>query len=151
MLRTVVAISAIAMVGAAVAVAQTDPIAQRKAMMKENGKNSGAVNRMIKGEDPFDAAKARAAFVNWADAAKKLPPLFASAPPAGADTRALPKIWENKADFDAKLATFGKAADDSKDKVKTLDELKVAFPTVSKACADCHEANRRPAPPGQKK
>jgi len=151
MIRTVLAMAAVAL-GVTFAIAQSDPIAQRKAIMKNNGKNAGAVNRMVRGEDPFDAAKVNAAFSEWADAAQKLPPLFASPPPAGADTRALPKIWETKADFDAKLAAFGKAVADNKDKAKTLDELKVAFPAVNKACNDCHEPYRRPQQqPGQKK
>jgi cytochrome c556 len=152
MIRTVLAIVAVG-IGVSAVVAQSDPIAARKALMKSNGQHSGALNRMVRGEDPFDAGKVTAAFTNWADAAQKLPPLFASPPPPGADTRALPKIWETKPDFDARLAAFGKAVADNKDKAKTLDELKVAYPLVSKNCNDCHEMYRRPAPPaaGQKK
>ena len=150
MIRSVLAMAAIA-VGATVVMAQSDPIAQRKSLMKSNGQNSGALNRMVRGEDPFDAAKVNAAFAAWADNAAKIPALFASPPPAGADTRALPKIWEAKADFDARLAAFGKAVADNKDKAKTLDALKVAYPLVSKICNDCHEPYRRPAPAGGKK
>jgi cytochrome c556 len=131
--------------------AQSDPIAQRKSLMKENGKHSGTLNRMVRGEDPFDAAKVDVAYAGLADTASKLPPLFASPPPAGADTRALPKIWESKADFDAKLTAFSKAVADNKDKGKSLDELKVSFAALSKACGDCHEPYRRPAPPAGKK
>jgi cytochrome c556 len=150
MIRTVLAMASVAAV-AVTAVAQTDPIEQRKSLMKRNGKEQGAVNRMVRGQDPFDAAKVNAAFADWEDAAKKLPGLFASPPPPGADTRALPKIWENKADFDAHIAAFAKAVADNKDKAKTLDTLKVAFPNVSKACNDCHETYRRPRQAGQKK
>ena len=150
MMRTVLAMTAVA-VGITAVMAQGDPIAQRKALMKSNGQNSGALNRMVKGEDPFDAAKAAAAYDKLAETASKVGPLFASPPPAGADTRALPKIWETKADFDAKLAAFGKAVADNKGKAKTLDELKASYPAVSKACGDCHEPYRRPAPAGGKK
>jgi cytochrome c556 len=143
MIRTVLAMTAIA-VGVTAVMAQSDPIAQRKALMKENGKNGGALNRMVRGEDPFDAAKVTAAYAGMADVAAKVGPLFASPPPAGADTRALPKIWENKPDFDAKLAAFGKAVADNKDKGKTLDELKVSFAAVNNACNNCHEEYRRP-------
>src|SRR5262249_11422684 len=57
MYRTFVAMGAVAIVVTAV-MAQGDPIAQRKSLMKSNGQNSAAVNRMVRGEDPFDAAKA---------------------------------------------------------------------------------------------
>jgi len=146
MIRTFVALGAVAIAVTAV-MAQSDPIAQRKALMKSNGQSSGALNRMVRGEDPFDAAKAAAAYATLAENAPKVAGLFASPPPAGAETRALPKIWETKADFEAKAAAFVKAAADNKDKAKTLDELKASYPNVSKVCNDCHEPYRRPAPP----
>ena len=146
MIRTLAALGAVAIAVTAV-MAQGDPIAQRKALMKSNGQNLGAVNRMVRGEDPFDVAKVNAAFAAWGENAPKISALFASPPPAGAETRALPKIWENKADFDTRPVALAKAVADYKDKVKTLDELKVAFPNVSKVCNDCHETYRRPAPP----
>jgi cytochrome c556 len=151
MIRTVLTMVAVA-VGVTFAVAQSDPIAQRKALMKSNGQNAGAAGRMVRGEDPFDAAKVNAAFVQWTDTAQKLPALFPEAPKPGQETRALPKIWENKSDFNAKTAAFAKAVADNKDKAKTLDELKVAMPVISKTCGDCHEPYRQPAPAaGQKK
>jgi cytochrome c556 len=143
MMRTVLGMAAMAAV-VTMAMAQSDPISQRKALMKANGQNAGAVNRMVRGEEPFDAAKVNAAIVQFTETAQKLPALFPEPPKAGEDTRALPKIWETKSDFEAKIADFKKAVDDNKDKVKTLDELKVAFPQISKTCGDCHEPYRRP-------
>jgi cytochrome c556 len=99
---------------------------------------------MVRGENPFDAAKVNAAFAQWEETAKKIPTLFPAPPAAGQETRALPKIWENKADFEAKIAAFAKAVADNKDKAKTLDELKVAFPSVNTACNNCHEPYRKP-------
>ena len=57
---------------------------------------------------------------------QKIPTLFAKPPKPGEDTRALPKIWEAKSDFEAKTADFGKVTAENKDKAKTVDELKVA-------------------------
>jgi cytochrome c556 len=132
--------------------AQSDPISQRQALMKSNGQNSGSLNRMVMGQDPFDAVKVNAAFVAWTENASKLPALWPSPPPEGAVSRALPKIWDNKADFESRIAGFAKSVADYKDKAKTLDELKVAYPEVTKNCNGCHENYRRPAPPqGQKK
>jgi hypothetical protein len=91
---------------------------------------------MVRGEDPFDAAKVNAAFVQWTETAQKLPGLFPEPPKPGEETRALPKIWETKSDFEAKIAALAKVVADNKDKVKTLDELKVAMPLVSKDGAE---------------
>ena len=143
MIRTILAVTAVA-IGVSLAGAQSDPLAERKLLMKGNADGARNVNRMVRAEDPFDVAKVNAAFAQWTETAEKLPGLFPEPPKPGQDTRALPKIWETKADFDAKIASFGKAVADSKGKVKTLDELKVAFPIVSKACNDCHEPYRRP-------
>jgi cytochrome c556 len=151
MIRTVLAMAAVA-VGVTAVMAQSDPVSQRKALMKENGQQAAAASKMVKGEEPFDVTKVNAAFAQWTETASKLPSLFPEPPKAGEETRALPKIWEAKSDFDAKIAAFSKAVVDNKDKVKTLDELKVAMPLVGKACGNCHEPYRRPAPAaGQKK
>jgi cytochrome c556 len=144
MIRSVLAATAL-LGGVTVLLAQSDPIAQRKELMKSNGSHAKNVSQMVKGEAPFDAAKADAAFTTWGENAQKIPALFASPPPAGADTRALPKIWQDKADFDAKHQAFVKAVADGKGKTKSADELKAAFPAVSKACGDCHEPYRAPA------
>ena len=106
MIRTVIAATAI-LGGITVLLAQSDQITERQALMKSNAKNAKGVNMMVKGEAPFDAAQAKAAFNTWHENAKKIPTLFTSPPPGDAKTRALPKIWENKADFfDAKAITI---------------------------------------------
>jgi cytochrome c556 len=143
--RTVLAMAAVA-VGLSVAIAQSDPVSQRKALMKGNGQHAAALGKMVRGEDPFDAAKVTAAFAQWTETAQKLPTLFPEPPKAGEDTRALPKIWEDKSDFNAKIAAFAAVVADNKDKAKTLDELKVAMPLVGKGCGNCHELYRRPPP-----
>jgi len=143
MKRTIVAATAL-LGGVTILVAQGDPIAQRKELMKSNANHAKNVTQMVKGEAPFDAAKAAEAFTAWGKNAQQIPALFASPPPAGADTRALPKIWENKADFEAKAAALKKAADDGVGKTNSVDQLKASFPAVSKACGDCHEPYRRP-------
>jgi cytochrome c556 len=143
MIRTALGMGAV-MLGVLVAAAQSDPIAQRKGLMKKNNEHARELRAMTRGEQPFDAAKVNAAFTQWADTAKVLPTLFPDSSKTGGDTRALPKIWETKADFDAKDAAFAKAVADSQSKVKDLDALKVAFPEVSKACDNCHESYRRP-------
>jgi cytochrome c556 len=62
-------------VGVIAAVAQSDPIAARKAL-KANGDQAKIGSAMAKGEAPFDLAKAKAVFATFIDAANKMPDLF---------------------------------------------------------------------------
>jgi cytochrome c556 len=123
-------------------VAQTDPLAARKALMKGNDDGAKAVVAMMRGKAPFDAAKVDAAFAQWAETAQKLPALFPVGSDKG-DTRASPKIWQNKADFDEKAAAFGKAVADNRDKARqSLEGLKAAVSAVGQTCDDCHHDYR---------
>ena len=142
LIRTVLAVGAIA-IGISAAVAQQDIIDQRKALMKGNGAQAGIVTRMVRGDDPFDAAKVQTAFAQWAETAQKFPALFADNTKTG-DTRALPAVWEKRADFVAAAAQFGKDVDEQKAKATTLDGLKAAMPVIGKNCDDCHQTFRRP-------
>jgi cytochrome c556 len=124
-------------------IAQQDPIKTRENLMKENNSNARTMVQMMRGQKPFDAAAVEAAFAQWADTAKQLPGLFPDNAKTGEDTRASPKIWENKKDFDAKAADFGKAVADNRDTAKaSLDGLKTAISAVGKACDNCHEDYR---------
>lgn len=128
--------------GATAVVAQQDPIAARKAIMKSNGQAAGALAKMVKGEEPFDLATAKKSFATFQDAAAKMPGLYPDNSKTGGETSAAPKIWEDMADFKAKFVKFGddaKAADAS---VKDLDSLKAAMGVVGKDCGGCHEVYR---------
>jgi cytochrome c556 len=142
-----VAVSAVAVVlTATVVVAQTGPLQQRNAAMKSiwaDGFRSIAF--MVRGREPYDQAKVDAGFAKLNEIAPKLPPLWPAgsqgvAPNAGFTSTA--KIWENKADFEAKLAAFTKAVAENRGKAKNLDELKPVFDAVNKTCDDCHEQYR---------
>jgi cytochrome c556 len=148
MTRSMLAVAAVAF-GVTAVMAQSDPLSQRKSLMKGNGQQLGTLNKMARGEEPFDGAKINAAFTQWSETAQKLPGLFPEPPKSGEDTRALPKIWEAKSDFEAKIAAFSKVITDNKDNAKTVDELKVAVPLIGKACGNCHEPYRKPAPQQQ--
>ena len=143
MMRTVLAMCTLAL-GTSVAAGQSDPVSERKALMKGNLEEALNIVKMVRGQNPFDLEKVTAAFEQWTDTAKKLPNLFPAPPAQGTNTRALPAIWENKTDFEAKIAAFAKAVSESRDKAKTLEELKIAFTPVNNACIGCHELYRRP-------
>jgi cytochrome c556 len=125
--------------------AQSDPIAARMALMKANNDNARVVVPMMRGQKPFDAAAVEAAFAQWADTAQKLPGLFPDNSKTGEKTRATPKIWENKKDFDEKALAFAKVVAENRTKaVASLDGLKEAMSPVGKACDNCHEDYRAP-------
>ena len=89
-------------------------------LMKENDQNAIVVVRMMRGLAPFDAAKVDAAFAQWADTAQKFPGLFPDNSKTGQNTRAAPKIWMTRADFDAKAAALGKAVAENREQGEKL-------------------------------
>jgi cytochrome c556 len=141
MIRTVLVVAAVAL-GATVVVAQQDPIAARKALMKSNGEQARIGTQMAKGEAPFDLAKAKAIFTTYQDAAAKMPNLFPDNSKTGGETAASPKIWENKADVTARFAKFGQEAKAAEAATRDLDTFKAQFQEVQKNCGGCHEQYR---------
>jgi len=142
MTRIVLAAAAVALAVTAVA-AQSDPIAARRALMKKNGDEAKVGAAIAKGEAPFDASKVQTIFATFIDASAKAPALFPDNSKTGGDTAALPAIWENKADFDARLAKFGTNAKELQGKVKDLDTFKATWgPFLKDNCGGCHEKYR---------
>lgn len=144
MIRTVLATTAIA-IGITAVAAQSDPIQQRNGLMKSLWRDGFAgPMRISRGQEPYDQAKVDAGFAKMAEIAGQLPPLWPpnSKPPANPNTKysSSPKIWDNKADFDAKLAAFTKSVADGRGKAKNLDGLKGAVADVNRACDNCHES-----------
>jgi cytochrome c556 len=125
--------------------AQQESVKEVQALMKGNGRNAGAMSAMVKGEKPYDQATVDSALAQFEDTAKKLPNLF----PASAkgvkldgDYSTSPKVWEDKAGFDAKVASFAKVVGEAKSKIKDLDSLKANMPAIGKECGGCHETYR---------
>ena len=119
---------------------------QTQTTMKATGRAMGAVlGPMVKGEKPYDQAAVDTALTQLADTAKKLPTMFPESIKGlkvEGDYSSSPKIWEDKAGFDAKIADFAKAVSDAKAKIKDADTLKANFPGIGKACGGCHETYR---------
>jgi cytochrome c556 len=129
--------------GTGAVIAQSDPITARRALMKGNNDNATVMVQMMRGQAPFDAAKVDVAFAQWAETAQKLPGLFPDNSKMGQKTRAAPKIWVTKVDFDAKAVEFGKVVAENRDKAKSsLDGLRAAIPMVGNVCDSCHKDYR---------
>src|SRR5689334_15713939 len=93
---------AVLVLAAGLAAAQSNPIATRKALMKANGQQAKIGAAIAKGDVPFDADKVQAIFAAFAEAAEKAPALFPDNSKTGGKTEALPSIWKNKPDFEAR-------------------------------------------------
>jgi cytochrome c556 len=140
-------ILAISTAAFAVSAAYADPIADRKAIMKERGGLVGGLAKMAKGEAAFDAAAVLTALqgLQANEAKVDIDALF----PAGSDkgdTKAAPKIWEDMAGFKA-----------ANDKYKADLDAAVAAPpqdvnalgaqlnTLGGDCGGCHKPYRIPS------
>lgn len=118
-----------------------DVIAQRRALMKANGEALKVVIAIMKG-GAYDDAAVQAALKSFANAAAKAPALFPPESKTGGDTAALPAIWDNKADFEARFVKLGQDAAAASTSIKDLDSFKAAMPGVLKNCGGCHELYR---------
>ena len=145
MIRTVV-VAATLLLGVSAVVAQQDTVKVAQDTMKANGRNMGAVlSPMFKGEKPYDQAAVDAALNQFDDTAKKLPTLFPVSMKDAkweGDFSPSPKIWDDKAGYDAKVASFAKVVTEAKANIKDLDSLKANFPGIGKECGACHETYR---------
>jgi cytochrome c556 len=135
---------AISMLALAVSAAFADPILDRQALMKERGKIAGGISKVVKGEEPFDAAAVLTQLQALQANAEKIDidALFPAGSDTG-DTTASPKIWEDMAGFkaandkyiaDIKAATAAAPAD--------VDTLKTQFGTIASNCGACHQTYR---------
>ena len=134
------------LLGIGAVTAQQDVVKERQTLMKANGRAvGGTLSAMAKGDKPYDQAAIDAALTVLDDTAKKLPAMFPESTKgmkAEGDYSTSPKVWEDKAGFDAKVASFAKVVAEAKGKIKDLDSLKASFPAVGKECGGCHETFR---------
>lgn len=121
---------------AGVAFAQSDVIKPRKALMGAVGDQTKIGAAILKGEQPFDAAKAAAIFKAYTDAAT-FNTLFPDGSDKG-DTKAAPAIWSDRAGFDAQMAKFNAAVQQGLPQIGTEAGFKTAFQNVAAPCRTCH-------------
>jgi cytochrome c556 len=145
MKRIVIAVGAL-LLGAGVVMAQQDVAVQQQNLMKTQGKSMyGVMLKMVKGEIPYDQAAATAAITELEAQVPKIPTVFTPNPKedvANATYGSSQKIWQSKADFDAKVPPVAKTLADVKGTVKDVASLKVAFDAIQAKCTDCHETFR---------
>jgi cytochrome c556 len=141
------ALSALAVIGAfsAVVVAQEmkpdRAIKYRQGIMQAQGWHMGVLNRMAKGEIPYNKEEAvrSATYVN--ELVKMPWDGFVPVSDTGAPTKAKPEIWKDKAKFDKyaeavqletpKLVAAANSGD--------VAQLRAAVNATGKACNNCHD------------
>jgi cytochrome c556 len=119
--------------------ADTDPIAERRALMKHDGMAAKTMFDMLKGAAPFDLATVQASLKTLSEGATKSPALFPDDSKTGGGTAALPAIWQNKSDFDARFAKFAQDVAAAQSGIVDEASFKKLAPAVFKNCGGCHE------------
>jgi cytochrome c556 len=145
-IRTVLCIAALA-ISVNAAAAQSNPVEERAELMKAQGKYfyGRLLRDMVENKKPYDQVTVDEAFATLVETTKKLPSLFpetAKGQSVKGDYFASPKVWENKADFDARFVQFAKDVIEISPKAKSSEGLKEAYPAIRKNCDECHEIYR---------
>lgn len=145
-MRRVTLAAALLAMGVASVAAQSALVRERAELMYDMGEYIYVtLNKMARGEIPYDQAKVDEAFAKLKEAAPKLAPLYvetAKGQAPDADYYASDKVWQNKADFDARLAKLVKDINENAPKATSLDGLKQARAAIVETCNSCHETYR---------
>ena len=146
MLRPLLIVAAMAL-GLVTVAAQQNGAEERSALMGvQANRTYGVLNRMVRGQQPYDQARVDEAFVKLAETLERLPSLFPESSKgqvaAKSNYAAAPGAWDNKAERDAQIAKIAKVVADLRPRVRSLDDLKAAYPILNGGCNDCHQQYR---------
>ncbi len=145
MIRTVVVAGAL-LLGVGAVMAQQDVAVKQDNLMRAQGKSMyGVMLKMTKGEIPYDQTAIDAAIAQLEESVPTIPKVFETNPKqdvVNATYGSSQKIWQNKADFDAKVPPVAKTIADVKASIKDVASLKVAFDQIQTKCTDCHDTYR---------
>lgn len=142
MIKRILAVTALCLLGATTVVSAESQADNREATMKKVGRSMGGLAAIAKGEKEYDADVVKTSLTTIKESITVFPTYF----PEGSEKdseEASPKIWENKADFEAKAA---KLAADAGALLAQLPADKAAVGAavgvLGKDCAACHESYR---------
>jgi cytochrome c556 len=138
-MKRLVAVAMALACGITAVLADTDPIAERRTLMKNDGVAAKKMFDMSKGKAPFDLPTVKDSLKTLAIAAANEPTLFPDNSKTGGGTAALPTIWQNKADFNARFVQFAKDVAAAQAGIVDEATFKQFAPAVFKNCGACHE------------
>lgn len=134
------------LLGAGAVMAQQEIAVQQDNLMRSIAKNQyGIIQKMTKGDIPYDRKAAEQAIASIEADVAKIAKTFEVNPKqdvVNATYGSSQKIWQNKADFDSKIPPVQKAIANVKGKITDLASLKAAYTAVNDRCNDCHETYR---------
>ena len=131
--------------GATAALAQNlGVIKQRRDLYEAMGKSVKQPTKAYKGDDKFDLAKVKAALKVIQETTAKLPALFPDESKTGGDTEALPKIWDNKADFEGRMKKLNAAAKAAESSITDEAAFQAQWKDFMGHCSGCHKEYRKP-------
>ena len=142
MIKRILAVTALCLLGATAVVSAESQADNREATMKKVGRSMGGLAAIAKGEKDYDADVVKTSLTTIKESITVFPTYF----PEGSEKdseEASPKIWENKADFEAKAAKLAADADALLAQLPA-DKAAVgaAVGVLGKDCAACHESYR---------
>ena len=139
MKRSVIVAIALAC-GVGAVLADTDPIAERRALMKNDGMRRKRCSTCRKARSHSIWRRCKAFLRRRSPTgATKTPALFPDNSKTGGGTAALPAIWQNKADFNARFAKFAKDVAAAQAGIVDEATFKKFAPAVFQNCGGCHE------------
>ncbi|MGV3548801.1 c-type cytochrome [Rhizobium sp.] len=142
MIKRILAVAALCLIGTTSVVSAENQHDNREAAMKKIGGAMGGLSAIAKGQKDYEADAVKASLTSIKETITVFPTYF---PPGseGDDKGASPKIWENKADFEARAK---KLADDADALLAQLPAdaaaVGAAMGTLGKDCASCHQQYR---------
>jgi cytochrome c556 len=144
MLRLASLIALFALGATAVFAQNVAIIKERKGHYEAMGKSVKEPNAMYKGDAEFDLAKVQNALKVIQEKAAIIPKLFPDDSKTGGDTEALPKIWEEKADFEDRFKKLAEAAKAAESQITDEESFPDTWKEVLGNCSGCHKKFRKP-------
>ena len=145
MKRTMIVVGTL-LLGAGAVMAQQELAVQQDNLMRSIAKSQyGVIQKMTKGELPYDQKAVDQAIASIEADVGKIAKTFEVNPKqdvVNATYGASPKVWQNKADFDSKIPPVQKAIAEVKGKITDAASLKAAYTAINDRCTDCHETYR---------
>lgn len=120
---------------------QNPAVLARMESMKVTQDSTKVLGAMVKGDVTFDAVIARAAAETIAKEAARTKSLF-EGQETDPKSEALPTIWKDFDDFNAKSRDLYAVATALSVSLETEEELRIGLGQIGGACKACHEAYR---------
>lgn len=119
-------------------------VEERERLMKAFKKDTGVMGKMVKGEQPFDAAAFKAAAESLNANADK-PWAHYTEASSKEKSEAKPEVWSKAAEFKQEADKFVAAVaalNTAAASAGNVDAVKAAFGDVGQSCKSCHDSFR---------